>query len=149
MGTAGTYALVLNLEAGTKLQVGRLGEFTFAAGVYCYVGSARGPGGLNGRLARHLRQRKRSHWHIDYLLQGASVLEVWTKPSSHRLECAWAAALLTNRSAEPMIPGFGSSDCGCSTHLIYVGSSPALHPLRRQLRTLGAELLRSPPLPDS
>jgi Uri superfamily endonuclease len=143
MATPGTYLLVLSLETKTKLEIGRLGELTLVGGRYCYVGSARGPGGLEGRLARHLRRRKRLHWHIDYLLQRASVLEIWAKHSLERWECAWVASLLDECTVNAVISGFGSSDCACNSHLLYLGSAPSLNDLHRQLRSLGAEPLYS------
>jgi len=42
-------------------------------GVYFYIGSARGPGGVLARLARHLVGEKRVWWHIDRLLKCSSI----------------------------------------------------------------------------
>ena len=36
-------------------------------------------GGLDARVARHLRAEKKLHWHIDYLLERASVTEGQTE----------------------------------------------------------------------
>ncbi len=59
----GTYVLILLLDQKEKLQIGKLGVWEFPQGSYAYVGSARGPGGLCGRLRRHLRpsHKKRLH----------------------------------------------------------------------------------------
>jgi Uri superfamily endonuclease len=137
--TAGSYVLVLCLDRYTTIAVGRLGTFSFPAGYYCYAGSARGPGGLPARLARHLRKRKNLHWHIDYLLERTSIVEIWHAQSPERLECVWARALLSLTGAQVSFRGFGSSDCSCLTHLLYVAPStlPALH---RRLQTVGATL---------
>jgi len=101
--------------------VGRLGAFPFSRGYYVYVGSALGSGGLPARLARHRRQQKRLHWHIDYLLAHASILGVQTDTSGERLECTWAQQWLVTPGAQVTAPGFGASDCRCPTHLFYVG----------------------------
>jgi Uri superfamily endonuclease len=131
----GTYVLVLCLSHDEYLRVAHLGTHTFKAGYYCYVGSARGPGGLRARLSRHLRQRKKPHWHIDYLLPRATVVEVWAAPSTERLECLCAQTLLSMSGAEVLVPSFGSSDCGCETHLLYFAARPSIHDFRGRLRS--------------
>jgi Uri superfamily endonuclease len=133
----GTYVLFACLENETTLSIGRLGDFNFPAGYYSYVGSARGPGGLNARLARHLRAGKRPRWHIDYLLQVATVTEIWQVSSSERLECRWAEALHHLLGATLPVPGFGSSDCGCPSHLFLFGALPSLTAFRTQLSAVG------------
>jgi len=67
----GTYVLVLRLSRATTLRVGRLGEFDFPCGLYLYVDSAQGTGGLRARLTRHWRAHKPLHWHVDYLREVA------------------------------------------------------------------------------
>ena len=125
----GTYALVLHLKGREEITVGKLGTFAFPAGYYLYVGSALGPGGLEARLARHCRRDKKLHWHVDYLLERAHLVEVWSTVSTDRLECFWAQALVLYdkyRAARQLpgseipVPGFGSSDCRCPSHLIYL-----------------------------
>ena len=137
MTTAGSYMLVLFLPKDAMLAVGRLGNFRLETGYYAYVGSARGPGGLPARLARHLRKRKKPHWHVDYLLEHASIVEIWQASSSERLECPWARAVLALPGAQVSVPGFGSSDCSCHTHLAYLVPL-SLRTLRSQLQALGA-----------
>ncbi len=122
MPLRGTYALFLQLDHDTPITVGRLGTFHFPAGYYIYVGSALGSGGLSARLARHYRQHKRLHWHIDYLLAHARIVGVETETSGKRLECAWAQKWLDTPGAQEIALHFGASDCVCSTHLIYVGN---------------------------
>lgn len=126
---------------GTGLRVGRLGVVTFQRGYYCYVGSAMGPGGLRARLARHLRQQKKPHWHIDYLLRQALVVETWSAPSAARLECTWVRALLQLPGATLPVRDFGSSDCHCPAHLVRFVSAPSLRAFARQLQALGLEVL--------
>jgi Uri superfamily endonuclease len=123
----GTYALILNLpDSVADICVGRLGRFHFPAGWYVYAGSARGPGGLAARLARHLRSLKLLHWHIDYLRAYASPVEIWYATGMQRQECSWARALLGLSGASVPVPRFGASDCRCSTHLIHFTTPPDL-----------------------
>ena len=39
--------------------------------------------GLEQRVARHLRKDKKMHWHIDYLLKKAKILEVVSFQTSY------------------------------------------------------------------
>jgi Uri superfamily endonuclease len=133
----GTYILFVLLDHQVALSIGRLGDFDFPAGYYSYVGSARGPGGLEARLARHLRAGKRPRWHIDYLLQVATATEIWQVSSSERLECRWAEALLHLPGATLPVPGFGSSDCGCHAHLLLFEAMPSLTAFRTQVNAVG------------
>jgi Uri superfamily endonuclease len=120
----GTYALNLNLPHPVTLRVGRLGRFHFPAGWYVYAGSARGPGGLAARVARHLRPLKLLHWHIDYLSAHASPVEIWYATGTQRRECVWARTLLNLPGASVPVPRFGASDCRCATHLICFSTPP-------------------------
>jgi Uri superfamily endonuclease len=83
-------------------------------GRYAYVGSAMN--GLWPRLKRHLDSHKRLHWHIDYLLQKATISNIIICPSDDQIECTIARSL-SNRLE--LIPGFGSSDCKCCSHLFF------------------------------
>jgi len=130
-----SYVLVLHMSREAHLRVAQLGPHGSKAGFYCYAGSARGPGGLRARLSRHLRQHKKPHWHIDYLLPHAAVLEVWTVPSTERLECLSAQTLLGMPGAEVLNPGFGSSDCRCETHLVYFSALRSVRDFCGRLRS--------------
>jgi Uri superfamily endonuclease len=123
----GTYVLILHLSRSAEdIRIGRLGQFRFPSGWYAYVGSARGPGGLAARLARHLRQAKPLHWHIDYLRAQVQPVKVWYATGTQKRECAWARALSGLPGASLPVPGFGASDCPCSAHLIYFAKPPGL-----------------------
>ena len=113
----GSYALIIRLNRAKRLTVGRLGEFYFPAGHYIYLGSALN--GLESRVRRHLRRDKKLHWHIDYLTAVAGVCQVWWVGDGVHRECLWAQEVL-ERGATAIAPGFGSSDCRCPTHLLYV-----------------------------
>jgi Uri superfamily endonuclease len=131
----GTYAVLLRLDSPATLQIGKLGEYEFAEGLYAYIGSARGPGGLRARLSRHHRAAKTLHWHIDYLTAHATITATWWHVSSERLECAWARSLAALPDVTAPIPGFGSSDCGCASHLFALPpeSIPAAYDVLSQL----------------
>lgn len=120
----GTYILVIELLAGVRVRVGKLGLLDLAAGYYLYVGSALG--GLAPRLARHLRATKRLHWHIDYLLPQGAIREIWYSVGSQRRECIWAERLAHTPGIIPFPRRFGASDCHCPTHLFYSPARPAL-----------------------
>jgi len=88
------------------------------AGLYCYVGSAWGPGGLAARVRRHLRGSAVRRWHIDYVRAWAAPVAVWLAPDA-RCECVWAAYLLESLRARAIVPRCGASDCRCAAHLLY------------------------------
>lgn len=120
----GTYALFLTLPAETVASVGKMGTFAFPQGFYAYLGSARR--GLRARIARHLRDNKAQHWHIDYFPYGARPTEIWYALSQERLECLWASALQGLPGVSMPVRGFGSSDCRCFSHLVHLSSPPSL-----------------------
>jgi Uri superfamily endonuclease len=117
---SGSYALHLVVSADCSLVVGRLGVIDFPRGDYLYLGSAQGSGGLRGRLAHHLRDASKLHWHVDWLRQAAMLCCVWYSAGDARLECSWSQALLALPGALAVAPGFGASDCtnGCGAHLV-------------------------------
>jgi len=115
----GSYLLSGYLPETRRIAVGRLGELDFPQGFYVYVGSAMR--GLSGRIRRHLRKRKRNHWHIDALLPFLGDIRVFPVRSSERLECAIAREL--EKAARP-VPHFGASDCSCESHLFFLPQPP-------------------------
>jgi Uri superfamily endonuclease len=117
----GTYALILYLPQDQAIRVGALGKFKFPRGLYIYVGSAMN--GLNARIARHGRRRKKLFWHIDYILRYARIVSVETRISRRRLECRTARQLLSRRGVRVIAPRLGASDCNCPTHLIHFPKS--------------------------
>ena len=135
MGGSGTYALVILSEKQLLLPIGSLGTCDLPSGYYIYAGSALR--GLNGRLRRHLRTDKLLHWHIDYLLLQARVIQIWYSFSKDRLECVWNKILAELPGAVLYIPGFGSSDCKCRTHLTYFSTMPSFDKFRQELQYRG------------
>ena len=122
----GTYILLLKLTECQNLTIGRSRSVQFEAGLYVYVGSALGPGGLAARLGRHARSNLasdgvRKHWHIDYLLPHVDLLGALVIADRKRYECQWAAWVA--QVSEASVDGFGASDCKCRGHLFYLGNS--------------------------
>lgn len=117
----GAYVLLVELDAPVRVAAGKR-DSVLAPGRYLYCGSAKGPGGLRARLARHMRQGKTAHWHIDQLTEGGTVAGAWIEPGGD--ECALARRL----SHLPVpLEGFGSSDCPrCCSHLRYWPEGAAL-----------------------
>lgn len=115
----GVYQLHLRLDKPKRIRVGKLGVFTFPAGRYIYTGSAMN--GLIGRLRRHLKKRKKLHWHIDYLLRHAKIETIFVLETGERVECQLNSLTLSLPNAKVVVKGFGCSDCRCSSHLVYFG----------------------------
>ncbi len=115
----GTYVLVVWLEQSRSISVGRLGRVELKAGWYAYCGSAFGPGGVAARCRHHRKVSERPHWHIDYLRAVARLEEIWFSHEPQCLEHIWAGLLAASRGVQVAHPGFGSSDCGCTAHLLY------------------------------
>ena len=110
----GSYVLLIQLPEEQTITIGSLKAIHFLCGYYAYVGSAMG--GLKARLNHHLQSNKKPHWHIDYLLQKAAINNIITCETEDRVECTVAQALSHQFDA---IPGFGSSDCKCHSHLFF------------------------------
>ncbi len=121
---SGSYVLILRLSHDETIEVGKLGSLHFRRGYYLYVGSAKK--NLTRRINRHLRKRKNFHWHIDYLRDRADYAQALAIRSSDTLECALAKAI--EKIAHWKTPAFGSSDCGCDTHLFGMTHDPAQDP---------------------
>lgn len=127
----GVYQLRIRLLKPRTIRVGALGRYTFPAGWYVYTGSARN--GLAQRVGRHLRDTKRKHWHIDYLLAVADQVEAFVLPGNKLTECELHARL---RGGRVLAPGFGASDCRCEAHLVWFRKKPriGLTPWRQFIR---------------
>jgi len=119
---SGLYQLVIRLKESQLIAVGRRGRFLFPAGYYVYTGSGRG--GLESRIARHLRKRKKLRWHIDYLLQSCQIIEV-KRYGDDQEECELSRSVERLPGGRVVVRGFGSSDCRCRTHLFYFRRNPA------------------------
>jgi Uri superfamily endonuclease len=130
----GTYVLVTSVMQMRRIEIGRLGRFDIIPGYYSYVGSAFGSGGLRARLGHHLESTAEPHWHIDYLLQVAQLVEIWYTTADRKLEHHWADLLEMAPGFRIPIPRFGSSDYhrSRSSHLFYCKRRPAFEWFRQQ-----------------
>jgi sugar fermentation stimulation protein A len=122
---SGTYCLILRLDEPRTVQIGKLGRGFFPEGYYVYVGSALN--GLEQRVARHLSQLKKKHWHVDYLLEYAKIIGTRKIHSVKRRECSLSEEVGSICYGIPM-EGFGSSDCRCTTHLYFFPDNPLSDP---------------------
>ena len=121
----GAYALVIRLETMFAERIGALGEKVLTPGTYVYLGSARGPGGMEARVRRHLRRDKGRHWHIDYLTGAGTVTDIALWPGGD--ECALVDRLSAGQDVTVPAPGFGSSDCRlCPAHLLAAAGPEAI-----------------------
>jgi Uri superfamily endonuclease len=115
--------------------IGKLGKIKFLPGYYAYIGSALN--NMDKRIKRHMENKKKIFWHIDYLTShkdfkphGAYIIN-----DANRIECQKAAEI---RKSLTSIPGFGASDCSCSSHLFYAGrKEEELERLRKLLYLAG------------
>ena len=105
---------MIHLHGPRGIRIGRLGHRFFRRGSYAYVGSARR--GMSSRLNRHLKDKKRPHWHIDYLLRYAEIEAIVYGECASDKECALAAELSHSFRS---VFGFGSTDCRCASHLFF------------------------------
>ncbi len=121
---SGSYIFIMRLKRDRRLSIGSLGEIKFRRGYYLYVGSARLH--LTKRIERHKRIIKNRHWHVDYLRPEAEYHAALPVRASDDLECAIASEL--GKISEWSIPGFGSSDCGCGSHLFGMADDPLHSP---------------------
>ena len=114
----GAYALILNLGQEVHVDRPRSGPSALSPGWYVYAGSARGPGGIRARLARHFRMDKCMHWHIDQLTS-LSEVRIWACPAPEGHECDLVMKLNRSRLFRTACAGFGSTDCRqCEGHLL-------------------------------
>ncbi|WP_428908435.1 GIY-YIG nuclease family protein [Niallia sp. Krafla_26] len=111
------YSIYLQLEHDYNITVGKLGECFFKRGTYIYIGSAKKY--IMKRILRHKEIHKKLHWHFDYLRPYGMITKIITYDD--RLdECALAENIRKKEDGMFPIKGFGSSDCRCPSHLVYV-----------------------------
>lgn len=116
---SGFYLFLVEVIQDKNIAVGSKSR-EFKKGFYCYVGSAKK--GLQKRIERHKRIRKNKHWHMDYLREEATVVQAWPIRIQADIECVIAQSIRSIADSE--VPGFGSSDCHCCSHLFYFAQSP-------------------------
>lgn len=113
----------------------RRGTLELQPGSYLYVGSAFGPGGPSARIKHHRQIAARRRWHTDYLRAACDLIEVWFSTDTASREHAWAKAVARLQGADVPMPGFGSSDCACETHLFRCAQPPTVRKSRQHVRT--------------
>jgi Uri superfamily endonuclease len=116
----GIYLLIIDVKKDIKRKIGKLGEVKFEKGEYIYVGSAQN--GIEKRIERHLKKKKKNFWHIDYLLTSGdvSINKIFYKEVNKEEECKTAEEL--SKTSEP-VAKFGCSDCDCKSHLFKINLS--------------------------
>lgn len=114
----GVYALILALPSWVEVRVGSA-KSRLSPGLYVYVGSARGSGGLRARVSRHVKRKEGVKWHVDQLTLSAARVELVVYAECKCEECALVPHLEARGFAHLAL-GFGSSDCrrGCTSHLL-------------------------------
>lgn len=111
------YAFYLKVECDRNIEIGRLGNYYFEKGIYIYVGSAKR--NIVARINRHKQVDKVQKWHFDYLRPYGTVLKIITYETSIG-ECQLAEKIRKEDGGIFPIKRFGSSDCKCYSHLIYI-----------------------------
>jgi len=125
----GNYTLIVFLAAPCHIKTPKQGWLSLDLGYYAYTGSALGRGSVSlpRRVARHLRKRKKRHWHIDYILANRQVriVSVVANLSEESRECEVNKSIRNNIGGTIPIKGFGASDCkgNCKSHLTYLGQN--------------------------
>ncbi|ABS60668.1 MULTISPECIES: GIY-YIG nuclease family protein [Fervidobacterium] len=106
----GSYILVLELSEDRKIY-----KWDLKRGLYVYVGSAMN--NMEKRIQRHLSSKKKFHWHIDYLLEHATVKYIFMISSNKKIEEEISKQFSKEFSGPK---GFGSTDLDVETNLYYI-----------------------------
>lgn len=116
----GCYVLLLQLLEDKPINIGKSKNVVCPAGLYFYVGSAMGVGGLASRVGRHFRNEdtKPLRWHIDFLRAHMTLIGCWVWVTEQKIECQLARALHRQTDLKPLMR-IGSSDCRCPTHVYF------------------------------
>jgi Uri superfamily endonuclease len=118
----GSYLLILTVGRRVRFKPGYLPKAELPPGCYVYIGSAKGPGGFEKRVLRHLKKSKRARWHIDYLtrLDEVRVEGVFYISPKHNEPAL--TAFLSSLGLRKIVRGFGATDYpGDFSHLLYSG----------------------------
>lgn len=111
------YAIHLEITCKKNIEVGRLGIYPFKKGIYIYIGSAKR--NILARINRHKQVNKLLKWHFDYLRPHGTILKIITYENSIG-ECHLAEKIRKEEGGGFPIRKFGSTDCKCYSHLIFV-----------------------------
>ena len=113
------YQLLIRLDNEKLIKIGSLGNFNFPEGYFIYTGSAKR--NFAYRIIRHIRKKKKYKWHIDYLLKHGRIIQIKKYKSQALSECNLNRITQKKYKGVDIIKGFGSSDCKCRSHLLFVG----------------------------
>ena len=122
MEDKGAYILVMEIPKACNIAIGSIGRVDVNPGYYLYAGS--GMNGLSSRISRHLRKKKKLHWHVDFLRQVAGKVKAYPIRTPQYIEEELVLAL--EQVFSPVLHGFGASDSNLGTHLFYSPSDPFL-----------------------
>ena len=118
---AGSYLLVLKNENKKRIQAGKLGTVSFEKGYYVYAGSALR--GLDSRVSRYSRKRKKVFWHIDFIAPyHMSIERVFAIRRPDKIESKIVNALQS--ICNDHVKGFGASDSKAKSHLFFFKKPP-------------------------
>ena len=111
---SGLYFLLIRLKNSCELKIAGK-EVTVPRGYYIYTGSAQK--NLSSRIERHCRKEKKKHWHIDYLLEFAEVIDIKVLENiPQEKEIVYAEKWLALADFVP-VRKFGASDSTAESHL--------------------------------
>lgn len=135
----GTYVVFFTLAAAaTGHRIGSLGTFDFPAGVYAYLGSAFGGGGVRKRAHRHLTRRSKERWNIDWLKPLCTPVAVWWTHDRRKVEFDWARILASLPGASFPAPAFGAADNrAAKAHLVRFDRVPSFTLFRQRATAAG------------
>jgi sugar fermentation stimulation protein A len=118
---SGIYILEFYAKKSFYIEHKKFSGIRFKQGYYYYVGSAQKK--LKSRINRHLKRKKKLHWHIDYLstntaLKISRILQILNLQKN--FECQIVQNISANNEIEIIAKNFGNSDCNiCSSHLLF------------------------------
>ncbi len=117
--TKGTYVILLRIDKVFRDNVGSLGMVMLEPGLYVYIGSACGYGGLKSRILRHINKEKKIRWHIDYITSKSfsKVVAIAYTFIEKSLEECISRILEYSPLFSIAWPKFGCSDKHSKTHL--------------------------------
>lgn len=116
----GVYILVFEVNRDMCMNIGSLGYVCFPKGVYGYVGSAKGFGGIKARIKHHMNKYKRRfRWHIDYLTvrNDVTINCVIYAETLDIDEGDVVKEVISDRCWKLSVLGFGSTDSRSPSHL--------------------------------
>ena len=120
----GTYCIIFNINSKLTITVKSGKTYNLSKGTYAYIGSAWNSGGIKSRIKRHLKTKKRKHWHLDFITTSSQfeAKKIIAIPNE-KVECEIASLL--NKIFKG-IESFGCSDCNCHSHLFKITNSQKL-----------------------